>query len=195
MCVSCTPYTISLSPPPSLIFFLLFLVHMGRRKTQIPAHPPLDETLIMCTQFSCLKHNPCYCLYLLICLQEEAEGFIQRQIFKEFGFVDVGIEDVAIDCPFKSKRIGTFTATLRGSRAMQLRALIKSQGISAFTLKRGQLVTLEVCTNECSQVEPATASKRPWISKAGGVVIAVTVIAVMVAGTALLIVILLRYRR
>ena len=144
-------------------------------------------------QFLCLKHNPYYCLYLLICLQEEAQGFIQQQILKEFGFVDVAIEDATVDCPFKSKRFGIFTATLRGNRARQLSTLIKSKGISGFTLKSGQSVTLEVCTNGCSQVE--STARKPWISKAGGVVIAVTVIAVMLAGLALLIVILVCYRR
>ena len=134
---------------------------------------------------------------LFIYLQEEAQRFIQRQILKDFaGYADVVIEDVAINCPFKSKRLGTFTATLRGSRSRQLSALIKSRGISAFTLKSGQSITLEFCVNECSQVdEDSVASTKPWISKAGGVVIAVTVTAVMLAGVALLIVILVYYRR
>ena len=131
----------------------------------------------------------------ILCLQEEARGFIQRQILKEFGFVEVAIEDVAIDCPFKSERVGTFTATLGGKGARQLSALIKSRGISTVTLANGQSITLEVCTNECSEEESKTTASKSWISKAGGVVIAVTVVAVMLAGLALLIVILVYYRR
>ena len=132
---------------------------------------------------------------LFIYLQEEAQRFIQRQILKDFaGYADVAIENVAIDCSFKSKRLGTFTATLRGSRARQLSASIKSKGISALTLKSGPSVTLEVCDNECSQLVEEESNK-PWISKAGGVLVAVVVTAVMLAGVALLIVILVYYRR
>ena len=129
-----------------------------------------------------------------MCIQEEAKGFIRRQILKDFNFADVAIKEVAVDCPFKSKRIGTFRATLRGSRARQLGALIKSRGLSSFTLKNGQSVTVEDCKNECLQ-DKSSASVKPWISKAGGVVIAITVIAVMLAGLTLLIVILICYRR
>ena len=132
---------------------------------------------------------------MLSCLQEEVRGFIRRQILKEFGFADVTIGDVTIECPSKGKRFGTIRVTLRGSRARQLDVLIKSNGISPFTLNNGQIVTIEVCASECSLEDSDAPKNKPWITRTAGVVIAVTVIAVMLAGLALLIVILVYYRR
>ena len=69
-------------------------------------------------------------------------------------------------------------------------AVMKQSRIPYLTLNNGQTVTLKVCSNNCSLEEEAGA-----ISNTAGVIVAAMFILVVLAGLALLIVVLVKYRR
>lgn len=128
-------------------------------------------------------------------MQERNQGFFQEQLLGQFSFTDatnLHFENPTIDCSSTSQFEGIYKTAIKGSSAGQLGVQIKARGIKPFTLSNGETVTVKICANECS-LDDATA--KPWINKTSGIVIAVTVISVMLAGVVLLVVILIRYRR
>ena len=118
---------------------------------------------------------------------------------QQFSFTDatnLHFENPTIECSSTSVFTGIFNTNIKGSSAGQLAAQVKARGITPFTLNNGQTVVVKICTDECTLEDDSTEGEtKPWINKTSGIVIAVTVISVMLAGAALLVVILIRYKR
>jgi hypothetical protein len=119
---------------------------------------------------------------------------------EQFRFTDttnLRFDNPTIECSSTSEFDGIFKVNVKGSSAGQLAAQIKARGIRPFALNNGQTITVNICNDECSPDDftAAAAEAKPWINKTSGIVIAVTVVTVMLAGVVLLVVILIRYRR
>lgn len=130
-----------------------------------------------------------------ITLQERKQEFFQEQLLQQFSFSNLRFESTTIDCSSTSEFQGIYKTTIKGNNVRQLESQIRTKGISPFSLRNGQTVTVKICANKCSLDNTETEQAKPWINKTSGIIITVTVIAVMLAGVILLMVILIRYRR
>ena len=124
--------------------------------------------------------------------QEMNQAIIRNHLSQQFNLAGVSFERATVTCSSDSS-YGIFNFVLRGEEAQQVAAEMRQQRIPDLTLNNGQTVTLKVCANECS-LEGASIASSP-ISLPAGVIVAAMFILVVVACLALLIVILMKYRR
>ena len=132
------------------------------------------------SDFTCM--HPC---------SQELEEDVLSHLFEHFDTTGVTLERATFACPAADSSYGLFSVILRGDGSEQLAAEMRQRSIPDLTLNNGQTVTLKVCANDCS-LEGAASNP---ISNLAGVIVAAMFVIVVVAGLALLIVILVKYRR